>query len=126
MKKIFLRSLVVLAIVSLASSCQHKFVVEPEVIPPDPDVTISFSNEIEPIWTTQGCIGCHSTGSQAPDLTADNSYSSITNLGLIDTNDPATSRVYVYPSSNGTHYAKYTAVQEALILTWIEQGAQDN
>lgn len=110
----------------MMSSCQYKFIVEPVIPPPDPTDTISFSQEITPIWESQGCTGCHSTGGQNPDLTADNAYSSITGMGLVNTAEPTDSKIYYYPLPDGSHYAKYTSSQGALILLWIEQGALDN
>ena len=95
------------------------------VPPPDPTDTISFSEQIVPIWGEQGCTGCHN-GSQPPDLTPDNAYHSITSLGLVDTADPVASKIYYYPLPDGSHYAKYTSAQAALVLQWIEQDALDN
>ena len=110
----------------LLASCQYKFVVEPEPVPPDPTDTISFSQEITPIFSEQGCTGCHNTGGQQPDLSPENAYSSITGMGLINTSDPADSKIYYYPLPDGSHFAKYTSSQATLILQWIEQGAHDN
>jgi len=126
MKKIVLQTLAVLAIVLVASSCQYKWIVEPVIPPPDPEDTISFSQEIEPIWADQGCTGCHNGGSTQPDLRADYAYNSITSLGLVDTADPEASTIYYYPLPDGNHYVKYTSAQAVLVLAWIEQGALDN
>ena len=122
-----LQSLIaIFAIILLATSCQYKFIVEPVVPPPDPEDTISFSQQIVPIFDEQGCTGCHNTGGQQPDLTADNAYNSITGMGLVNTDDPPMSRIYYYPLPDGSHYAKYTSAQAALVLQWIEQGGLDN
>ncbi len=108
----------------MVASCQYKFVVEPE--PPDPTDTISFSQQIAPIYNEQGCTGCHNTTGQQPDLTAENAYNSITGMGLINLSESATSTIYVHPNPDGDHYAKYTSSQAALVLGWIEQGAINN
>jgi hypothetical protein len=126
MKKIIFQTLAVLTVIILVSSCQYKWIVEPEIPPPDPEDTISFSQEIEPIWSTQGCTGCHNTGGQNPDLSAGNAYNSITTAGLVDTGTPEDSKIYYYPLPDGNHYVKYSSAQAALILAWIEQGALDN
>lgn len=107
------------------ASCQYKFIVEPVPVPPDPEDTISFSQEIVPIWSEQGCISCHN-GGQSPDLTPDNAYNSIMGSNLVDIANPELSIIYTYPAPDGDHYAKHTTSQSLLILTWIEQGAQDN
>lgn len=124
--KNLLRNILVLAGIALfAASCQYKFIVEPVVPPPDPTDTISFSQQIVPIFSDQNCTACHN-GGQTPDLTPDNAYNSITNTGLVDTNDPPASKIYYYPLPDESHYAKYTSSQAALVLQWIEQGALDN
>lgn len=125
MKKILLQTLTVFAIIVLASSCQYKWIVEPEPVPPDPEDTISFSQDIVPIWSEQGCTGCHN-GSTSPDLRPENAYESITSMGLVDTADPVSSKIYWYPLPDGNHYAKYTSAQATLVLGWIDQGALDN
>jgi hypothetical protein len=126
MKRILLQTLAVLTVIVFVSSCQYKFIVEPEVPPPDPEDTISFAQEIVPIFQEQGCTGCHNTGGTPPDLSADNAYNSIISLGLVDADSAENSRIYTYPHPDGNHYNKYTSAQAALVLQWIEQGAQDN
>jgi hypothetical protein len=108
------------------SSCQYKFIVEPAIEPPPPGDTISFSLDIVPIWSEQGCTGCHSTGGQSPDLTPDNAYNSLMSTGLVSTDDPESSKIYYYPLATGTHYAKYDTQQAADVLWWITDGAKDN
>jgi len=116
----------ILAAIIFATSCQYKFIVEPVVPPPNPGDTVYYSQEIEPIYGTQGCTGCHNTGGTAPDLTVGNSYGSITSMGLVVPNDADGSKIYYYPLPDGSHYAKYTSSQAALIKVWIDQGALDN
>ena len=125
MKKMLRNILVLAGIITIAASCQYKFIVEPVVPPPDPEDTISFSQEIVPIFDIQGCTGCHN-GSQSPDLTPDNAYNSIIGAGIVDTDDPPSSKIYFYPLPDGSHYKKYTTSQGAVILVWIEQGALNN
>jgi len=126
MNKKIIYSIGIIAIIVFATSCQYKFIVEPVVPPPDPTDTISFSQQIVPIFSEQGCTGCHNAGGQQPDLTPDNAYNSITSMGLVNTGDPVASKIYYYPLPDGSHFAKYTSAQAALILQWIEQGALDN
>jgi hypothetical protein len=47
-------------------------------------------------------------------------------LGLVVANDANGSRIYTYPLPDGSHYAKYTSSQAALIKVWIDQGALEN
>jgi len=126
MKKILTIAIILASFIMILNSCQYKFVVEPVIPPPDPEDTISFSQEIVPIFDIQGCISCHSTTGQQPDLTADNAYSSIVGGGLVANDDPPSSIIYQKPLPEGDHYAKYTSAQAAIVLVWIEQGALDN
>lgn len=125
MKKLLQTLIAVFAIILLATSCQYKAIIEPVVPPPDPNDTVYYAQQIEPIFTEQNCTSCH-PGSAQPDLTAGNSYNSITGMGLVNTTEPDVSRIYTYPLPEGNHYVKYTSSQAALILVWIEQGALDN
>lgn len=125
MKKFLKFGLILLGILTFAASCQYKAIIEPVVPPPDPNDTVYFSQQIEPIWTEQNCTGCH-PGTVPPDLTPGNSYNSITSMGLVNTVEPVESKIYYYPLPDGSHYAKYTSSQAALLLQWIEQGALDN
>lgn len=130
MKKILLQTMAVLAIIVIVSSCQYKFIVEPVIIPPDPDDTtiakVSFSGEVEPIFNDRNCTGCHKPGQTKPDLTTGNAYNSIMSLGLADTTDPQSSIIYQRPLPTGGHYAKYTSANANTVLVWITQGALDN
>jgi len=130
MKKILLQTLAVLAIILIVSSCQYKFTVEPTIIPPDPGDTtlpkVSFSTEVQPIFDDRNCTGCHKPGQTKPDLTAPNAYNSIMSMGLADTTDPQASIIYQKPLPTGGHFAKYTAADANVVLTWITQGAMNN
>lgn len=125
MNKLLLNGIVMALIMIVIASCQYKFIVEPVPTPPDPEDTISFAEQIVPIWSDQGCTACHN-GGQNPDLTPGNAYNSIMGTGMVDLENPSLSKIYAYPAPDGNHYVKYTAPQSLLILTWIEQGALDN
>lgn len=114
----------ILVLLSLfLNGCKYDFIL-PEEVPPidnggDP---ISFATQVAPIFTTQKCTDCHN--SQAPKLTADVAYAQLV-PGYVNTTTPASSKVYTVATS-GTHYAKVSAAQGALILTWIKEGAKNN
>lgn len=108
----------------LTVGCKYDFIL-PEEVPPidnggDP---ISFSSQIAPIFAEK-CISCHKPGSTSPDLTATNAYTQIVPK-YINATTPTSSKIYTYPTS-GTHYAKVTATQAALILKWIQEGTKNN
>jgi hypothetical protein len=125
MKKLLTLGIIMAILIMSLDSCQYKSIVEPVIPPPEPDDTISFSLEIEPIFTDNGCVACH-PGLHMPDLTVGNAYNSIVSEGLINDSDPELSIIYTEPNPDGGHFAKYTSSQASLVLFWIEQGALDN
>jgi hypothetical protein len=93
---------------------------------------VSFSKDIVPIFTKNCSLsGCHSSGSQVPNLTPDNAYRSLFEEDMIDTADPEKSEIMGWltgtikpamplgASSNPSNI-------NALILAWITQGAKNN
>lgn len=76
---------------------------------------VSFTGDLSPVF--KQCSGCHN-GSVAPELT----YQSIINAGYINKNNPQESTLY----TECDHSMEVTAKEKALILAWIEQGANDN
>jgi hypothetical protein len=119
------RSFGALLIAICLFSCQYETI---EVDLPDPNEPVSFSSDIIPIFiSNDNCTACHDTGATAPDLTAPRAFNSIV-PELINTENPENSRIYQFPHpSSTTHgFKKYTHVQAALVLAWIEQGAENN
>lgn len=130
MKKPLVYLLIVTGIIVFLGSCEYDFIQpEPAPPPPDPTDTISFASEVVPIWDNNNCTNCHQPGGvNQLDLTAANAYSSLTSLGLYNTNDPESSRIYTFPNpTTGEHSFKYANETEAdIILQWITQGAMNN
>jgi hypothetical protein len=115
-----------LLLISLfTSSCKYDFIL-PVVVPPQTGPVL-FATQVAPIFSTEGCIGCHNTGGQAPDLTASKAYGSIV-PGLINTTTPEQSLIYAYPLPTSTTHTwkKYTAGEAAIVLAWIKEGAKNN
>lgn len=108
----------------LVSSCQYDVVVEPELPPIDPEVPISFKDEIAPIFSAANCLGCHG-GNVSPNLTPASAFNAIV-PNLVDTANPEESKIYFVPAPGGNHPQKYSAAQAALLKGWIEQGAKNN
>lgn len=110
------------------SSCNYDF-IEPMPSDIDPTDTLSFQNDIVPIFTANDkCASCHETGGTSPDLTADNAYNSITSNGLVVDGDAEGSIIYYYPAPQSSEHSwsKYTEDEAALVKVWIEQGALNN
>jgi hypothetical protein len=100
------------------SSCKYDFIL-PEVVAPVNDV--KFSEQIVPIFAEK-CVACHAN--QTPKLTSDVAWSQLV-PNYVNTTNPESSKIYTVPTS-GTHYAKVSAAQGALILQWIKEGAKNN
>ena len=105
-------------------SCEYKTIVPDTGEPIDPEVPISFSAEVEPIWTTQGCTGCHD-GSPFSLLSGD-AYESLTTRGLLDMDNATNSKILTFPGTNSHSNYNYVGNQRDVIKVWIEQGALDN
>jgi hypothetical protein len=126
-KKNFLWAVLLGILILFFNACDYEWIVFPE--PPIPPDTVSFSQDIIPIFTTNSnCISCHKTGGTPPDLTENNAYNSIVNGGLVNTEDPPTSIIYDYPSPQSSAHAwkKYSMDQSQKVLGWIDQGALNN
>ena len=127
MKKSFLYFLL-FAFGLLLDACTYDFIVKEELPPVDTTVPVSFATKIAPIFISNQyqCISCHKTGGTAPDLSAANAYNSINVAKYIDKTTPASSRILTIPGSSSHSWAKYSAAESQLILTWIQQGAKNN
>jgi hypothetical protein len=109
-----------------AVSCDYKYIKPDEGDPIDPEDPISFSAEVEPIWTTQSCTNCHN-GNGLFSLKQGEAYQSLISNDLLDLENSDNSLIVKVPGSSGLH-ADYTYVsnQKLIITTWIDQGAEDN
>ncbi len=115
----------VLVLLVLAS-CEYKFISPDTGEPVDPEEPISFSQQIEPIWTIQGCVSCHPS-SGGLDLTVGNAYQSLQVGNRINEESPEESLILTKPGASGVHASHdYVGNQRELIKVWIEQGALDN
>lgn len=119
-------------ILSLMVSCEYDYIEIAKPQPPDPGDTnnpvdtIFFSAQIEPLFASNNCTGCHG-GSNFLNLTTGNAHASIMANGFADPDDPENSEIYAVPLPSGSHYAKYGSNDEAnLVYSWIIQGALDN
>jgi hypothetical protein len=130
MKKRFLKLLFLSGtLLSLLTACEYDYIVP---TPPPPVIandTISYSQDIQPIFTTH-CPTCHATGANAPDLSVGKSYSALTTGNFVVANSPNTSKLYLVckpGGSGGIDMSSYlTADQLNLISRWITAGAKND
>lgn len=107
-----------------ATSCTYHINENEPVEVPD---SVFFSSDIIPIFNARcNNPGCHSANAIPPDLTAANAYNSLTLFGYVDTENPESSVLYRAIAPGGSMEALATNQDRALILKWIEQGAQNN
>ena len=109
-------------ILSISFSCEYKFVELPEIT----NDSISFKNDIVPIFNNScNTTGCHVVGHTIIDLSPENAYDDLWAKSLIDTAAPAESELYT-KIAGGKHFDNATPTDYAMILKWIEQGANNN
>ena len=119
MKNSIYKLILVFVGVMFMAGCEYEFI---------PNL-ISFSGKIVPIFTTGNrCTSCHGTGGTPPILTAAQAYNEIISMGLVNTADPASSKLYTYVKIGTSPHAwkKYSNSQAAQILQWITEGAKNN
>ena len=104
-------------------SCQYSTIVPEEIVVPDEPV--SYSVDIEPLFTQVNCTQCHPT-LMKPDLRVGKSYASITSMSLVVPEDPDASKLMQYINANHNTAANLTPTQKALISKWITEGAKNN
>ncbi|HRA60547.1 MAG TPA: hypothetical protein PLG30_13105 [Bacteroidia bacterium] len=125
--KILKLILAVFVVTLLFSQCKYNFIVPEEVTPPNPDgEPISYSEQVQTIFTAK-CASCHKPGGTMPDLTAGNSYNQVV-PGHVNLTTPAESDIYKFPAPSTSLHAwkKYSSNEAIIILTWIEEGANNN
>lgn len=99
---------------------------EKETIIPIKVETVSFKNDIVPIFTSK-CIECHA-GSRNPDLRAANAYNSLKKGNYYDTIVAAQSILYKQLTTNTSHAqtSKVSDLEVQKILLWITKGAKND
>lgn len=104
------------------TSCEKKYFKPPVV---DPNLPVSFTKDIQPIFTANcTASGCHS-GNVAPNLIPEKAYGSLSDGAYTDTLNPAQSVLMIKLNSNMPP-TKLPASQINQVLTWIKQGAKQN
>jgi len=125
MKKRFLRLFFISgALLMLLSACEYDFIIPTPPPPPPPaNDTISFSQDIQPIFNAK-CISCHA-GSIDPNLITGKSYSALVPAYVI-ANSPETSDLYIVCKPGGSMSSYTSAAHLDLIKRWIFAGAKND
>lgn len=124
MKKRFLKLLFLSGtLLSLLTACEYDYIVP---TPPPPVVendTISYSQDIQPIFNTK-CNSCHASAS--PVLTPGVSYNNLKTGNFVVEGNPAASELYIVCKPGGSMANYTTSEQLALISRWITAGAKND
>jgi len=106
------------------ASC-YKDVILPAVSVTKPPQFVSFSSDLQPIFTTNCALsGCHVAGSQTPYLTAGGSYQQLLG-GFVNTIVPTQSEIYIQINGNMQVHIPNAADRQK-IYDWIRNGAPNN
>lgn len=127
MKLIVRYKLVVLFMLSLvAFSCTYEKIEIADELPQN----VSFQNDLIPLFNRScNSIGCHNAGGIAPDLSAENSYKSLTTVAnMIDLETPENSVFYIrmIDAQRPMPLSGVMPYESQQVLSWIKDDAQEN
>lgn len=124
MKRLVIFGALLLCVTVGLTSC-YKDVILPKVATTKPPQFVSFSNDLQPVFTTNCALsGCHVKGGQTPYLTPDVSYQQLLG-GYVNTIKPEQSELYIMINGNmQVHIPDATDRQR--IYDWIRNGAPNN
>jgi hypothetical protein len=124
MKRLLIYTGLLFSVSLVLSSC-YKDVILPAVVTTKPPQYVSFSTDLQPIFTTNCALsGCHVKGSQVPYLSADVSYQQLLG-GFVNTIKPDQSELYIQINGNMQVHIP-NADDRQKIYDWIRNGAPNN
>jgi hypothetical protein len=124
MKRLLIIGGLLLTITVASMSC-YKDIILPEVVSTKPPQYVSFSNDLQPIFTANcATAGCHVKGAQVPYLTSDVSYQQLLG-GFVNTVKPEKSELYIMINGNMQVHIPNAADRQK-IYDWIRNGAPNN
>lgn len=124
MKRLVIFGALLLCVTVGLTSC-YKDVILPKVATTKPPQFVSFSNDLQPVFTTNCALsGCHVKGGQTPYLTPDVSYQQLLG-GYVNTIKPEQSELYIMINGNMQVHIPDAADRQR-IYDWIRNGAPNN
>ena len=124
MKRLLIYAGSLFFISTVLSSC-YKDVILPTVVTSKPPQYVSFSSDLQPIFSTNCALsGCHVKGSQMPYLSPDVSYQQLLG-GFVNTIKPDQSEIYIQINGNMQVHIP-NADDRQKIYDWIRNGAPNN
>jgi hypothetical protein len=117
-------------LISLSTSCYYDELYTPELPDIPVDQIVSFSGDIQPIFTQSGkdCTACHNGSIASPDLREGNSYNALLPDYVVPGNAEASELFQKLPGNDHPIEAGFILNSDeiALIGTWIDRGAENN
>jgi hypothetical protein len=124
MKRLLIFGALLLLVTVGLTSC-YKDVILPKVATTKPPQFVSFSNDLQPVFTTNCALsGCHVKGGQTPYLTPDVSYHQLLG-GYVNTIKAEQSELYIMINGNMQVHIPDAADRQR-IYDWIRNGAPNN
>lgn len=124
MKRLLIYAGLLFSVSLVLSSC-YKDVILPAVANTKPPQYVSFSGDLQPIFTANCALsGCHVKGSQTPYLSADVSYQQLLG-GFVNTIKPEQSELYQQINGNMQVHIP-NADDRQKVYDWIRNGAPNN
>jgi hypothetical protein len=124
MKQLLIFGALLLFITVGLTSC-YKDVILPKVATTKPPQFVSFSSDLQPVFTTNCALsGCHVKGGQTPYLTSDVSYQQLLG-GYVNIIKPEQSQLYIMINGNMQVHIP-DASDRQRIYDWIRNGAPNN
>ncbi|HEX5152972.1 MAG TPA: hypothetical protein VFW07_16090 [Parafilimonas sp.] len=117
--------LLAILLVGLVTGCYYD-VIKP-ADPNAPPQQVSYSGDLQPIWT-DNCTtsGCHD-GAHDPLLTPEDSYNALMSGGFVNTAIPNESTLYqVLSGGSMPPTGKLPSSDIQMVLDWIKNGAPNN
>lgn len=125
-KRRFVRAIIPAGIVLLLGFTSCAYYEKPGGSDDIPQV-VSFSNDLIPFFETSCALGgCHAANAVPPELTESNAYTSLSDGGYLDTDNPEQSLIYTKINVGGSMAQFSTPRDTKMVLRWIEQGAENN
>jgi hypothetical protein len=122
-KQVLLNCISILLGILFLTACEYT-VIRPE--PVNPNDTVSFSLNVQPIFTRCNGGGCHSGSGPKPDLASANAYKSLMDNGFVIPFNGAGSILYTCLQTGGVMASYGNTKDNGTIKTWIDQGAKNN
>lgn len=131
-KKIIVVTLTIVATCTLVITGCYK--VTTLVVNNEQEITapVSLSTDLTPMFTKNCALsGCHNSGGQKPDLTADKAYASLINGNYVNLGTPENSEIYLWLTGKRAAAMPLGAANNPsninqYVLAWIKQGAKNN